>query len=246
MKSAAKPAHDAASKRRKPATRKARAERPTPSAARRPPAAKPGAELAARPPEDSVLSVSPGRPPREFCGSDSETLAALVFAEASEALEPGATRDRAKLERVMPSALGFLADTKPADPLEAAVIVGMKAAQVHAMQALHRSTLVAGYPDDYLRYVSAATRLLRASGELLDALSRYRGKESSQRVTVEHIHLEPGAQAFVGVAAPGGSPGPDYANDRQAQGQEAQPVRGDAEVRRPEPPRRALPEASRP
>src|SRR5205807_8786289 len=49
-----------------------------------------------------------------------------------------------------------------------------------------------------------ANKLSRTYAMLVDALNRYRGK-GQQKVTVEHVHVHPGAQAVVGmVETPGG------------------------------------------
>lgn len=201
MKSAAKPAHDAASKRRKPATRKAGTRTDT-LAPRQTASAE--AALAPGPEEANVVTVTHGSP-RDICGADSVELASVALTAAVEALLPWGPPGPQAGKQLAPAALDLLLAAKPADPLELAVIVGIQAAQSHGLRAL-RLSMSAHDSESYLRYVAASTRLLRSAGELLEALARYRGKESSQKVTVEHVYVAPGAQAFVGVAAPGGSP----------------------------------------
>ena len=46
--------------------------------------------------------------------------------------------------------------------------------------------------------LSQANKLSRTSALLLDALNRHRGK-GQQKVTVEHVHVNAGGQAIVGV-----------------------------------------------
>ena len=47
--------------------------------------------------------------------------------------------------------------------------------------------------------VLRATRLMRLFNEQVELMARLKGKTSQQKVTVEHVHVHQGGQAFVGA-----------------------------------------------
>ena len=91
----------------------------------------------------------------------------------------------------------------PRDGLEALLAAQMVAVHNVALEQLRRARLPNQTFEGERLSISSATRLLRLFTEQMEALARYRGKASEQRVTVEHVHVHEGGQAIVGaVAAP--------------------------------------------
>ena len=96
---------------------------------------------------------------------------------------------------------------KPADEIE-----GMLAAQLmamhHASMECSRRAMVQDQPYEFAQgFRKAAANASRTFAELLAALDRKRGKGGQQVVRVEHVHVHPGGQAFVGNIAAGGHGG---------------------------------------
>lgn len=98
----------------------------------------------------------------------------------------------------------MLAELGPRNILESLLITQMIGTHEAALGFLKTSTA-----DDLGQFrdqnVSRSTRLMRLFMEQLEQLQRLRGNTRQQRVTVEHVHVNAGGQAIVGVvAAPGG------------------------------------------
>ncbi len=105
-------------------------------------------------------------------------------------------------------ALGFLAGIGPKDATEGLLAVQMVAAHVAAMNTARLAMKADQTPAGRLAYLALSGKLMRTFTGQLEALNRGRGKGITQRVVVERVNVEPGAQAVVGaVAAPGGGRG---------------------------------------
>ena len=89
----------------------------------------------------------------------------------------------------------------PRDAAEAMLATQMVAVHNVALEQLRRAQL-SGQSDDGVKLsVAHAARLLRLFALQVEALARYRGKTSEQRVTVEHVHVYDGGQAVVGAVS---------------------------------------------
>ena len=107
-----------------------------------------------------------------------------------------------KQEQAINHAVALVHEIAPRDGLEAMLAVQMAAVHNVALEQLRRAQLPdQTYEGERLSMASAA-RLLRLFTEQMEALSRYRGKASEQRVTVEHVHVHEGGQAIVGAVSP--------------------------------------------
>lgn len=94
------------------------------------------------------------------------------------------------------AALAMVAAVEPENEIEAALAVQM--AGVHSLVC--DMTARAGRaqtPDAMSTYVNAATKLQRTFTSQIETLARLRGK-GQQTVRVEHVNVQPGAQAIVG------------------------------------------------
>jgi hypothetical protein len=95
----------------------------------------------------------------------------------------------------------------PRDTLEAMLAVQMAGIHNVAMNCLSRamnSQQTFAGRESNLNY---ATRLLRTFTAQMEALQKYRGKGTQQKVTVEHVHIHQGGQAIVGAVSHQGKSG---------------------------------------
>lgn len=94
--------------------------------------------------------------------------------------------------------LAFIEAAEPENEMEAALAVQMACTHAVAMAVLSR--LGGGHGGD--RHVAmmaaAAARLLKAFATQVEAMRRLRNG-SAQYMRIEHVHLEPGAQAVIGI-----------------------------------------------
>jgi hypothetical protein len=95
------------------------------------------------------------------------------------------------------TALSMIESAKPTDEMEAALIVQMACTHTAAMAVLSRIGGAHGSDRHVAMMAAAVGKLLRAFAIQVETLRRLRNG-SSQYVRVEHVHLEPGAQAIIG------------------------------------------------
>lgn len=150
--------------------------------------------------------------------------------------EQAATLRRATVLAVM--------DIAPKDALEGMMAAQMVAAHSAAMECYKRA-MVPEQPSDMRQAnLSQANKLSRTFATMVEALNRHRGKGSMQKVTVEHVHIEAGANAVIGnVEGREGGARPELGGQAHAQKQIAAhaPV---LSMRRKDPTRDTVPVAS--
>jgi hypothetical protein len=93
--------------------------------------------------------------------------------------------------------LALIEAAKPKNEIEAALAIQMACTHAVAMAVLNRAGGAYGGDRHVSLMTSAAARLLNAFTAQVETLRRVRNG-SSQYMRVEHIHLEPGAQAIIG------------------------------------------------
>lgn len=106
------------------------------------------------------------------------------------------------------SGLALVAAIDPQDELEAALAVQMAGCHALAMEMLGRAKTT-DRTDHVESYGNMAVKLQRTFTAQIEALGRMRGK-GQQTVRVEHVTVQPGAQAIVGDVhhhTPGGAGG---------------------------------------
>jgi hypothetical protein len=86
----------------------------------------------------------------------------------------------------------------PRDELEGMIAAQLLAAHNAAMECYRRAMLGEQSFEGRRENLGQANKLSRTYAVLLDALNRHRGK-GQQKVTVEHVHVNAGGQAIVGV-----------------------------------------------
>ncbi len=96
---------------------------------------------------------------------------------------------------------------QPKDELEGLLATQMAAVHNLAMRCLGRANLNEQTTVGTTINIERATKLLRTFATQIETLNRYRGK-GQQRVTVEHVTVNKGGQAVIGVVErPGGDGG---------------------------------------
>jgi hypothetical protein len=93
--------------------------------------------------------------------------------------------------------LAFIEAAEPKNEIEAALAIQMACTHAVAMAVLSRAGGAYGGTRHVAIMAAASARLLRAFATQVETLRRVR-HGSSQYMRVEHIHLEPGAQAIIG------------------------------------------------
>jgi hypothetical protein len=128
---------------------------------------------------------------QQLSGCKGQNFSELLLAQgiaACETIAPDMNPGRAILEA--------LEAMKPEDPVEAALIVQMLTGHHRAMEMMAK----AGRPGSQEvqdKYLHLAVRLLSLYTRQIEAFARYRRK-GIQKVEVQHLTVESGAQAIVG------------------------------------------------
>lgn len=171
-------------------------------------------------------SLAAPDPPASVAESPSLTTGALEPADAqvrrealmSEALgaatgvgpnKPVAERLLAQFNSILPGemdiakALFMLAELRPQTMLEAMLVTQMVGVHEAALGFLRNSTNATLSEEIRDQNVFRATRFMRLFNEQLEQLQRLKGTTRQQKVIVEHVHVNAGGQAIVGVVAPG-------------------------------------------
>lgn len=103
-----------------------------------------------------------------------------------------------RLEEFTNNAIALLNGIQPQDEIEGMLAVQMIAVHNMAMETLKRAMVTDQTFEGKEANVNHATKMLRTFTALVEALKRYR-TGGQQKVTVEHVHVNEGGQAIVGV-----------------------------------------------
>jgi len=93
--------------------------------------------------------------------------------------------------------LAFIEAAEPKNEIEAALAIQMACTHAVTMVVLSRAGGASGGNRHVAMMAASATKLLRAYAIQLETLRRLRAG-GSQYMRIEHVHLEPGAQAVIG------------------------------------------------
>jgi hypothetical protein len=92
----------------------------------------------------------------------------------------------------------FMHGLKPQDEMEGVLIAQMAGTHNLLMEYMRKAVI----PEQHLEvaedYTNRAYKLLNIFMKQVEALQKYRGKTSQQKVIVEHVHIHEGGQAVVG------------------------------------------------
>ena len=136
----------------------------------------------------------------EATGTKDPELAQRLINQVYETLWlPAELSDEERLQHIQ-AAIAALRGIKPQDEVEGMLATQMVATHAAAMECLRRSMIrqqsFVGR-DNNLRH---AAKLLSIFAKQLETLNRNRGK-GQQKMTIEHVNVEPGGQAMVGQFA---------------------------------------------
>jgi len=99
------------------------------------------------------------------------------------------------------AALSMIESAKPRDEVEAALIIQMVCTHTAAMALLSRIGGAHGGGRHVAMMAAAVSKILRAFAIQVESLRRLRAG-GSQYMRIEHIHIEPDAQAMLGNFRP--------------------------------------------
>ena len=159
-------------------------------------------------PQPNCADVELAIEPSELCavfGVKDPEVAAHLLSQLVGVLHPNTEEpvDPAVINR----ALAMVQDIGPTDATEAMLAVMSIAAQYFAMDAMRRGAHPAQSPVGRQSYAGTSLKAMRTFAQLLEALNHGRGKGVTQRVIVERVTVEAGAQAIVGAVARTGGGG---------------------------------------
>ncbi len=137
-------------------------------------------------------------------GTMDESFANRLLGQLVDVLHP---RAEPVEERTVNAAIAAIHGIQPRDELEAMLASQMVALHSLAMRKASQAAAEKQTFPDREHNARHVAKLMRVFCAQVEALQRYRGK-GEQRMTVEHVHVHPGAQAVVGqVSAEGGGGG---------------------------------------
>jgi hypothetical protein len=143
---------------------------------------------------------------KAVCGSQSDHFNNELADQVARTLWPPA--NPAMREQQLTASMAALVGIAPRDELEGMLAAQMVAAHAATMECFRRSMLPEQSPEARAMNLGMANKSSRTFGALIEALNRYRGKSSQQRVIVEHVTVHAGGQAIVGaVDSQGGGRG---------------------------------------
>jgi hypothetical protein len=135
-------------------------------------------------------------------GTTERVIADALFQQVVNALHPDPKKPLDAATANL--ALALLHRIGPRDEIEAMLGCQMVVAHVSAMDASRRALHVEQTAGGRQAYLSLAHKLMTLYTAQMDALNRYRGKGTTQKIVIERVLVAPGAQAIVGAVANGG------------------------------------------
>jgi hypothetical protein len=137
---------------------------------------------------------------RHVGGSQSDHWNNIITTQAVRTLWR-AHSDKDTCKRQYAATVAGLIGIGPRDELEGMIAAQLLAAHNAAMECYRRAMIADQTFEGRSENLSQANKLSRTYALLLDALNRHRGK-GQQKVTVEHVHVNSGGQAIVGMVQP--------------------------------------------
>jgi hypothetical protein len=151
-------------------------------------------------PEPRVVEVK--HHGRDMGGSRSEEFNHVLIKVLGSLWMAHAPDRNAEVE-LYDAAAAALAGIMPKDEIEGMLAAQMVAAHSASMECYRRAMLKEQTFEGRRESLNQANRLSRTYAMQMEALSRHRGK-GQQKISVEHVHVHPGAQAVVGSVETGG------------------------------------------
>ncbi len=153
------------------------------------------------------VALKPGRDiePKVATGTDVTRLQMHRINEVGSSLWlPDGLSEDQKMDRAK-SAIAMLEGIKPQGEIEGLLAAQMVATHSAAMECLRRSMIQGQSFEGRDQNLKHAAKLMSIYTRQLEVLDKHRGK-GQQKITVEHINIEPGGQAIVGHVETGKGP----------------------------------------
>lgn len=128
----------------------------------------------------------------ETCGSIDFHFSTTLLTQASWTLTGEEAVEKANF------IAAFMHGLKPRDEMEGILVTQMAGTHNLIMECLKRSMIPGQYLETANDYTNRAYRLMNIFLKQMEALEKYRGKTTQQKMTVEHVHIHEGGQAVVG------------------------------------------------
>jgi hypothetical protein len=149
--------------------------------------------------EPSLQSEKPKKY-KSLGGSEQTEFNVDLYLQTTDAVWLKGLSEEGKTRRLR-SARAALKGIGPKDELEGMLAGQLVAGHNAAMECYRRAMIPEQSLDSRRENLNLASKISRTFAALLEALDRHRGK-GQQRITVEHLHVNQGGQAVVGVVAP--------------------------------------------
>ncbi len=133
----------------------------------------------------------------EATGTNDPVLARRLVNQVHETLwMPAEVSEEERVLRIR-AAIAAMRGIKPLDEIEGMLATQMVATHAAAMECLRRSMIQKQSFDGRDNNLRHAAKLLSIFAKQIETLNRNRGK-GQQKMTIEHVNVEPGGQAMVG------------------------------------------------
>lgn len=142
---------------------------------------------------------------KKLFGTTNEAVASARMGQATGSAWFPNGLDAAGIEARIADVIDTLAAVAPLDEYERMLTSQMIACHHAAMECFRRAMIDGQSFEGRDSNLKHAEKLGATYAKLLDTLNKHRGK-GQQKVTVEHVHVAPGGQAFVGNVDRGSAP----------------------------------------
>ncbi len=133
----------------------------------------------------------------EATGTDDPELSHRLLNQIYETLWMPAELSEEERIQLVQSAVAALRGIKPQDAVEGMLATQMVATHNAAMECLRRSMIQQQTFEGRESSLRHAAKFLSIYAKQIETLNRNRGK-GQQKMTIEHVNVEPGGQAMVG------------------------------------------------
>lgn len=139
----------------------------------------------------------------EAIGTADRDLQVYLLQQVMTAFKGIEDENKEKIASIANNALAMLNGIQPQDEIEGMLAVQMVGVHNMAMETLGRAILNSQTFAGKETNVNQATKMLRTFIAQMEALKNYR-TGGQQKMTVEHVHVNEGGQAIVGMVNQGG------------------------------------------
>jgi uncharacterized protein YjaG (DUF416 family) len=147
--------------------------------------------------ENKGLEIRVKSAPKNLIGSDDSDFLEMRLREIIQAMWMPKSMAEKDQQVQMNAALESLEQIAPQDGVEGMLAVQMIATHQAAVECLRRAMISEQTFEGRNSSLKHGEKFMRLYLEQVKALNKHRGK-GDQKMTVEHVNIEPGGQAIVG------------------------------------------------